>query len=228
MNIIKNIIIILLSFLCTSVIISAYNYYQESKVYKKIIPDIESVINSFEVYKDAYNKEHARIKVIETENEKLFIQLQTKDSIISRLQDIIKRNKNVKQVSIIKSESVIDTIFINKFDTVNYKVFTDINLDNWVYGNIKSTIDTTEVNLTFKNDIDVILKEEGGLFNKKHYVEVIQNNPYSSTKSLKTYIKKNREKRIGIGPHIGMGYTPINNKFDYYIGIGLQYNVFNF
>lgn len=103
--------------------------------------------------------------------------------------------------------------------------------NNWIYNNIYSIQDSIHYILEVKNKYSVIIGEEfqGWFKPKKSFVEVINENPYTETKSLKAYSVKNniKKRNFGLGPLIGYGFDEnLDSKF--FIGIGLQYNLIKF
>lgn len=202
----------------------SYRYLENKQYYNNYI---DSINDSVLIWKDKYNKEHAKISIIETNSVKQFLQLNSKDSIIKELQSLVNsyKSKGLQNATIIKTETSIDTILINKKDSIFYH--TDVNLNGWIYGYINTFVDSTQINLKVKNDYSIVQGIDRSGFKRKPYVEIINHNPYSETKVLRTYQIKSNEKRFSIGPQIGYGLV-INNKPSFYVGIGLQYNLISF
>lgn len=202
---------------------------------------IESLDANLTTWKDKDSLNRARIQVIETQKTKDFLALQSNDSLIKRLQDKVnyfkKQLKDQGVVTVFDSETNVKTTSKTEIivrDTIRNNTFpeykSNFNLNDWVIGNTISNKDSTTLTLKIKNSYSVIVgKERKGLFKKSvPFVEVINENPYTETKSLRTYqVKLPRQKRFGIGPTIGVG---INNNFRIspFLGIGVQYNLIKF
>jgi len=202
---------------------------------------IKNYNSEIKKWKDKDSVNHTKTKIIESQKIKYFLELKSKDSMITKLQKVVKNYKNKiskkGNVTLFSSNSKInnksktnitikDTIIKN--DTVylypEYK--SDFNLKNWVIGNTISNKDTTEINLKIKNEYSVIIgNERKNIFSKnKPFVEIINYNPYTDIKNVKTYkVSTPRTKRIGIGPYVGIG---LDGKYS--IGIGVQYNIIKF
>ena len=202
---------------------------------------IISLNDTLKTWKDKDSLSHTKIQIIETERTKDFLSLQSKDEEIIKLQKTVKQYekqiKNQGSVTNFASETKIITKDSLVTDSVCGKCsFYFSNSNPWysVDASIHPTETSNQVSLSLdlkvKNEYSVIIGEEKqGLFKKpKPFVEVLNHNPYSETKSLKTYQVSNnvRVKRFGIGPNISVGFN--DKGFSWFIGIGLQYNLIRF
>ena len=202
---------------------------------------IISLNDTLKTWKDKDSLSHAKMQIIETERTKDFLSLQSKDEEIIKLQKTVKQYekqiKNQGSVTNFASETKIITKDSLVTDSVCGKCsFYFSNSNPWysVDASIYPTETPNQVSLSLdlkvKNEYSVIIGEEKqGLFKKpKPFVEVLNHNPYSETKSLKTYQVSNnvRVKRFGIGPNISVGFN--DKGFSWFIGIGLQYNLIRF
>ena len=200
-----------------------------------------SLNDTLKTWKDKDSLSHAKIQIIETERTKDFLSLQSKDEEIIKLQKTVKQYekqiKNQGSVTNFASETKIITKDSLVTDSVCGKCsFYFSNSNPWY--SVDASIYPTEtpnqlslsLDLKVKNEYSVIIGEEKqGLFKKpKPFVEVLNHNPYSETKSLKTYQVSNnvRVKRFGIGPNISAGFD--DKGFSWFIGFGLQYNLIKF
>lgn len=190
---------------------------------------IESLQNGLKKWKDKDSLEHAKILVIQTSKEKDFLKIQSKDSTIKELQNLLKKSKIDKRgsVTIVKTNTKVITKTKTQIKDNTY--LSHFNLGSWVIGNTIANKDSTSVDLHIKNDYSVVIGNESqGWFKKpKTFVEVTNKNPYTETKTLRTYkVSIPREKKFGIGPIVGYGVGP--NTTGVFIGIGLQYTLIKF
>lgn len=177
-----------------------------------------SALNSEMVkYRNKYNQEAAKVKVIETARRKDFLQMESQDATIKKLQKLVKQTKPETAI-IIETVTKVDTITL--IDTNGYFDYTD----EWVEL-IGQTINDS---LTF----NLIVKNEFNLIEKKGYLEITNLNPYTSTENLRIYKDIPRRKRIVVGAGIGagIGYDVLTNKPTVNGGvyIGIFYKLFEF
>ena len=217
------------------------NYKYESKEQANLVSSLNDTIKT---WKDKNNLSHSKIEVIETINPNDFIKLKSKDEDIQKLQQLVSnyKSKLKKQGSatIFETTIEIEDKVTTKVDSIVYPkdglivkkpVYnSSFNLGGWVVGSTKATEDSTQISLKVRNEYSVIIGEEsqGWFKSKKPFVEIINQNPYSETKSLRTYqVQLPKPKYFGVGPIIGYGIST-DFKFQPFIGIGVQYNLIKF
>ena len=231
-------------FIAILVVIIAILYFTNLSYQKEAKENANLVISlndTLKTWKDKDSLSHTKIQIIETERTKDFLSLQSKDEEIIKLQKTVKQYekqiKNQGSVTNFTSETKIITKDSLVTDSVCGKCsFYFSNSNPWfsVDASIYPTKTPNQLSLSLdlkvKNEYSVIVGEEKqGLFKKpKPFVEVLNHNPYSETKSLRTYQVSNkvRVKRFGIGPNISVGFN--DKGFSWFIGIGLQYNLIRF
>ena len=200
-----------------------------------LISEVESLINNslkFSTFDEYF------IKICD------LIKLKSKDEDIQKLQQLVSnyKSKLKKQGSatIFETTTEIEDKVPTKVDSIIYPkdglivkkpVYnSSFNLGGWVVGSTKATEDSTQISLKVRNEYSVIIGEEsqGWFKSKKPFVEIINQNPYSETKSLRTYqVQLPKPKYFGIGPIIGYGIST-DFKFQPFIGVGIQYNLIKF
>ena len=184
---------------------------------------IESLNDSISYYKDVEGVLHSKISVIEDD---YFLKLKLKDKEIVELQSLVKKYKNVKSATIIKTETKIVEKIVNKtiLDTISntpiYK--SSFNLKDYIWGDIVAKKDTTDIKINIKNDFNIVTYKEKG----KLVLDVNDKNPYSITKSQRSYINLPKQKRFGLGVNAGYGIS--KSGLSPYIGLGVNYNILNF
>lgn len=204
----------------------------------------ETLKDSLITYKTKNGLNAAKISVFEGDKSKDFINLATKDTTIQKLQKLVEVNnsKIKKQGSVvvintqtnirsITPTKVIDTILGS--DSIKSPVYaSNFNLKGWIKGNVIATKDSTSVNLSYKEELNLVIGREKtgflGLGKGKTFADVVLLNPYSEVKQMRVYTTKEpAKKRISLGPGvyygIGQGFIP-----QVFVGIGVQYSIFNF
>jgi hypothetical protein len=207
-------------------------YFEKSSQVNELKYLTEAMNDTIKSYRNKNNEMVSKIKVLETTNTGSFTALKTKDSIINILQYYVKKYKKKlkKQGSVThigSSLSMDTTITSTQIMENGYPVYNSkFNLKGWVYGEIKAGKDSTNISLKVKNSYTTIIgRERVGLFKYKPFVEIINHNPYSETKTLRTYqIKLPKQPKIGFGIQTGYGIT--KSGLSPYLGIGINYKPF--
>lgn len=184
---------------------------------------IESLTDSIQYYKDSYNVLHSKISIIEADN---FTKINSKDKDIQELQELVKRYKNVQAATVIKTETKVVEKIVNKpvLDTVSKETayYSKFDLEGFVWGEIIAKKDSTDLILNIRNDFNIVSHYDKG----KLVLDVSDKNPYSITKSQRSYINLPKQKKWGLG--ISAGYGANKNGLSPYIGLGVNYNLLSF
>ena len=184
---------------------------------------IESLNDSISYYRDVEGILHSKISIIEDD---YFLKLKLKDKEIVELQDLVKKYKNVKSATIIKTETKIVEKIVNKtvLDTIsNTPIYeSSFNLKDYIWGDIVAKKDTTDIKINIKNDFSIVTYKE----KNKLILDVSDKNPYSITKSQRSYINLPKQKKFGLGVNVGYGIS--KSGLSPYIGLGVNYNLINF
>jgi len=183
-------------------------------------------------YRNKNGEMVSTIKAFQTARIKDFQLLQTKDSSILRLQYLANKYKKMlkKQGSVTHIESStnidISTPNTSSKDSLNFPIYkSSFNKDNWIWGKIIAKKDTTDLELHFRNEYDIIVgNKKVGLFKYKPYVEVINRNPYSENKVLRSYQVSLPKQKWSLGLQAGYGIT--TKGLGGYVGIGINYKIF--
>lgn len=184
---------------------------------------IESLTDSIQYYKDNYNVLHSKISIIEADN---FTKINSKDKDIQELQELVKRYKNVQAATVIKTETKVVEKIVNKpvLETISKETayYSKFDLEGFVWGEIIAKKDSTDLILNIRNDFNIVSHYEKG----KLVLDVSDKNPYSITKSQRSYINLPKQKKWGLG--ISAGYGANKNGLSPYIGLGVNYNLLSF
>lgn len=184
---------------------------------------IESLNDSISYYRDVEGILHSKISVIEDD---YFLKLKIKDKEINELQNLVRKYKNVKSATIIKTETKIVEKIVNKtiLDTIsNAPIYeSSFNLKGYIWGDIIAKKDTTDIKINIKNDFSIVTYKE----KNKLILDVSDKNPYSITKAQRSYINLPKQKRFGLGVNVGYGIS--KSSLSPYIGLGINYNLLSF
>lgn len=193
--------------------------YKAKTVYVQTIKDLKT--NNAELYKEVQSlKDNPLVVVKETMKVKM-------DTVVMESDTIIVERKTVVDDEGKETTEGVHELYWHKSNDY-YKIE-----GNTVVKNDFSSFTTSLTNMEMPVELytDIIEKDKN--------IQIITktNNPYvsiintegvvldpSKSKVLKQYFK---QKRWGIGPHVGVGLTS-DLKIRPYIGIGIQYNVFSF
>jgi acyl carrier protein len=200
---------------------------------------IEALNSELITWKDENNLQKAKIKVIEAEKASLFLDLKVRDTLIKDLQIEVKRNKDkIKDkgsVTIFNTVTEFDTIIkvvrvdgTKVYDTQSCVFSQTINTEflDATYG-LDSTDHAFLTLKTYDKYSLVIGEEKAGFLKKKTYAEITNHNPFTQTKTLKTYQTQQKKKHFSVGPNISLG---LGNDLVIrpYVGFGVQYSMFEF
>ena len=123
---------------------------------------------------------------------------------------------------------VNDTIYEIKHDTIHGGFIKEFDFSNeWrdLSGNVTYKNDSLGVNILkdmtyFKYTLAV---------DDNNVIHISSPNPYIKYDEITGFIvQKQRQKRFSIGPSVGVGYDPLNNKVAPFIGVTLTYGLIRF
>lgn len=190
--------------------------------------NIAALTDTLEVYKTKDGRQVAVITSFEEDKLSDLLKIQSRDSSITRLQGVIKQNKNASTAVVISNDTKVEastpTTITNR-DTVDNYIYptyrSEIKLGRWVNGYSLASRDSTHYDLTVHNDYDVVLKRESGRLN----AYVINHNPYTNTTMQRAASTSTpRDKRFGIGPLTGIGFNQ-QGKATWIIGVGGSFHI---
>lgn len=233
---IKILIIIALNF--SLITILQYFNSQKKEIKKteqlELYKDLQDSIKS---YKNKEGKLVESISVLESSNYKYILDIKSKDSTVIKLQDLIstyknKLNKPGGTAIVIEKEVYIDTVFKKDIEYVvkeNKLYLKDSIVNRWVNTKYERNGDTSKWNIKVKDDFMIAVVPQK---NGKKFIEITNNNPYSTTKNMKIWQfnePSNKSKKWGIGIQIGYGVSSDNiTNLKPFIGVGLSRNILTF
>lgn len=200
------------------------NYRESVKLNKSLNDTLRTYVG-----KDGENR--ARISRIETARAKDFLAIRTKDTEIIFLQGEVKRYmgeiKNGGSVTVVEVVGDYDTTvptIVEITKDPKFPIYSGDSKDafgEWAHITSRATKDSTTYKFTTKDKFTAVLGEEPtgflGLGSGKPFVDITNHNPYSTTKSVRTYsVSDKKPKRFAIGATGAFGATYLNGN----IGIG--------
>lgn len=210
-------------FLLLFIVISIVAYFKVRSYRKQLEEnklELQIYRDSLIVYKNTNNENVARIGVLQAENTKFFLSLESKDEVIQKLQTQVayykKKLKEGGSVTVIGTETEVDTVIKIVHDTIT-EASSFIFSDKWINlsGNIFN--DSLAFKLGIINEYTLFI----GYDKNKAYVELTNHNPYNTTKYLRTYeVKLPDPPKWNFGFQAGLGVT-VKGIYPY-LGIGVQ------
>lgn len=166
-----------------------------------------SLQDSITVKMDKYGDRVSEISQIRTSDPKVFLNLNTNNPEIQKLQEEVKKYKNQLDnggsVTVFSSSVKVDTTLV--VEQKEDGIVTSASDGEWY--SVKNYIvgDQGRTSLAIKNDYTVAVVEEDG----KSVVKIKNKNPYATEGEIRTYANlPKQDKKISIG--VGIGYDPFN------------------
>ena len=207
---------------------------------------LQAINDTLKIIRNKDSSTTAKITAFETKSKQDFLKLQSNDETIKDLQLLVNKYKSKLDAGSLATKFTSNTninttnpTIISKTDTLylDNKVYlypeykSNINMSNWITGTSIANRDSTKLNLLIKDEYDVVIGEDDGLFKKrKPFAEVTSHNPYSEVQTLRTYrVKVPEPKRMGLGLHIGYGFQ-LERQPKWYplISVGVNFNLIEF
>lgn len=197
-------------------------YLLEKKANDKLRLEVAVLSDVLKKTINEKGEQKARIAVLEADKAKDFLEIQSKDSVINKLQSEVKyykkQIKNGGSVTVGGTVTTVhDTTEIHTIDSTSCFDYNNKWVDLWGHtiGN-----NLLEFGLTVRNEYTFTIGEEKG----KPFVELTNKNPYTDTQYLRTFqVSSPKPKKFGIGFQAGIGVMS-EFKLSPYIGAGVSYN----
>lgn len=213
--------------------------FQEQESLNSVLAD--TLLN----YKGKDGENRARISQFQTDKVSDFLKLKTKDEEVIYLQSQVKKYKkelgNSGSVTVVESEgdyavtvpTVVKPTADPKFPT--YEGDSKDKFGDWAHITSVSNKDSTSYTLKTKDKFTLVLGSEPtgflGLGKRKPFADVTNENPYSTTKKLRSYeVTPERKGRFKVTAGGMGGFTFLNGQTGWgaTLGIGVGYELFNF
>ena len=239
----KHVTIFIVVVILSVFIISLYNSYKDAQnKYNNQVELYNSITDSLKTYKTKDSLNAAKIRVIQTQSTKNFLEIKNLQGTNLELQNLVK-NKNKKiddlTVALIHKDVTIvvdtqrvfnpiggDTIIFSK------SVLLDTLKNNWIDATYGFKKGFSYLDLKVRNQYNITIGYEGKTLFKQGipYAEIVNLNPYTFTSDMRVYqISIPKPKRFGISFQTGFGgLLDIHNKnlgYGFYLGLGAHYNI---
>jgi hypothetical protein len=219
---IKNLLIIILFFIC---LLITYLFYNQRVKYNDLVKINESISDDLHHYRNKLNQEVTISSIIEGDYNNIKSLSKSKDSTIKKLvKEIDKKTIEIIALKNSTSGTVSVPTVIEKWDTIRidnsvkiYPTYTSLISTKWILANINANKDSIHFNYKITNEFEI--KEQykrKWLFGKSQSIITITNlNPNTTTQELKSIIIKPKSKQglsfglgvvLGIGSIVGLNY----------------------
>jgi len=214
---------IVLLILVAIIIVLGYMLYQRIDSNQNLTNVIATNDRTITNYVDENNKLNSRVGVLTLTNSEVLKDLNTKDSMLKRMQETAKslehRNKQLLAIvnttnniliqyedSIVNLVTTLDTIISNGITYV-YPTYTkDIDMyDDWITGSVTLGRQTTIFDISIKSEYDIsIFKERKNIFSKyETFANIKVNNPYDTTEDFVVFYKDEKKTRFNVSVSTG-------------------------
>lgn len=202
--------------------------------------DLQTALNdTLTQSRNKLGQQVSSISVLQTEREKDFLKLQSKDSTVKALQLLVKNYKGKVQSATVASTETTDsgktvtvvkhdTVFINGVPEVKPIYTTEWN-ETWSVGVIEAHHDSIYRNIKIKNEFTFTHGTKRNLFKKDILkVKMTNLNPNTVTTELRSYAVKVPKKRFSVGLGCTYGYSLTTYKPDAVVGLNASFILFGF
>jgi hypothetical protein len=199
--------IIVLAILITSFIIisSQRRSIKDLKETKQLYIDLQDTLTKT---RNNLNQETAKISVLTTTNEKQFIELQTKDATIIKLQALVEREskgrKTVEAAMVLANQTIVklkdklanQVVGDTTVSDTAYATYKKVVKDDWTSGTVVMGKYCFDMELKVRNEYEWSLDSEPygkwpkNWFQKKEYANITNLNPNTETTTMKVYHNK--------------------------------------
>lgn len=203
----------------------------------------DNLSDTLRTTRNSFGQEKSRTSTLETANTALFLNTKTSDSTVKWLQNVVSNyKKELKNSGSATVFSGITTVNVSGKTTITHDttwmpyeskyevpaVYSTVLKNKWYNGTVIARQDSIHLDIAIENSYSVVIGEEGKWWKKKTpFVEVTNLNPYTKTKTLKSYeVSGAKDKKWGIGANIGYGFSKTG--LSPYVGIGIQYSLIKF
>lgn len=224
----KETLIVLITVILCLVTLQTCNQKNKLNSQQALVSSINSELTKT---KNKLGEETAKSELIVSDNTKLFLSINSKDSTIIKLQGIVEANKKtiskygsatifgtnttINSTNVTDSIILRDTIREGNTVTIYPQYQFKVNqFNDWITGSGYANKDSSHLDIKIKNEAEIVIgysKDSGikNLFKKaKPYAIVKNKNPYTETSEFKTYaVALPKPKRFGIGLSLSGGFN---------------------
>lgn len=205
------------------IILLLATHFHQRKAHKEDLKMIETIQDSVNHWKDEYGKEHAKTKVVESQNLDLFTKLESSNETVKELQKLVKeskKKKNLEVATVIKTVTKIDTLIVRDKDSSDFRI-----KDKYLDFVAKVKGDSLDTKVELPSYLKLTHRyERKNIFSKKYLVvDAVEENPHIKVEDVRSIRVPIKQKRWHVGPYIG-----VSHKFEVALGVGLTYSILSF
>ncbi len=206
----------------------------------KGLQDLQTALNdTLSQTRNKLGQQVTSISVLQSEREKDFLKLQSKDSTVKALQLLVKNYKGKVQSATVASTETTDSGASKTTETVDTvrlaqkwelrPVYKTEWKERWSEGTIEAHFDSIHRNIKIKNEFTFTHGTKRNLFKKDVLkVEMTNLNPNTVTTELRSYSVSMPKKRFSIGVGVSAGYSLTTYKPDAVVGLNASFILFGF
>lgn len=186
-----------------------------------------------------YGEQVSQIQTLQGMSENAFLQLNSKDSTIISLQNMVENYKGkLRSATLIlnttSSIGNIATDAITYHDTIIkdsiiyiYPTYTSNWSNKWETGLISATRDSIMRDIKITNEYEITLGDvKNGFLKKKTNEVIVKNlNPNTLTDEIKTFEVIQKDKRVNLSAQAGYGIGLNNMRPTPYVGFGISFSL---
>lgn len=205
------------------------------------LQDLQSSLNDTLLQsRNKIGQQVSSISVLSAGNKKQLLSIQSQDTTIKKLQQLVKKYKGSLQGATVASTETTDTgtteAVISKMETTEINgvidtlpVYTTSWKERWSEGTIEAHHDSIHRNIKIKNEFTFTHGTKRNLFKKDVLkVEMTNLNPNTVTTELRSYSVSMPKKRFSIGVGVSAGYSLTTYKPDAVVGLNASFILFGF
>lgn len=198
----------------------------------------EASQDTLQQIRNQFNQQESRIALLVADNQRDLLRIKTNDSTILHLQEVVRDYKGRIRAATVLGTSTVDhgtsTTIVLSGDTVIqdsivyvYPVYTTDWNDKWSKGLIRAQRDSIHREIKVRNDFEITQgwEKQGFLKQKKAVVKVVNLNPNTETREMRSFVVEQKPHRISIGLGAMYGYDIVNFKPTIVIGAGAQWSL---
>ncbi len=208
----------------------------QTALYEASQAELETTVNEL-------GQQTATIDALQAGSAKDLLSMETKDSTIMRLQEVVDGFEgNISSATVVSSESFdvgttastiirVDTFYTDT-GMVVFQVYKSAWDEKWSIGSIIASKDSISRSIKIKNEFDITVgwADKGWLKKDEFEVAILNKNPNTVVTELQTFKVEPPKKRWSVGPAVGYGVLINKNGISsgWIAGGTISYTIFSF
>ena len=206
------------------IVLCIYLWRNGQKVQYTATNNIEALTDSLGRYQTKEGAWVAEKKLFHGTERDLKQIIKSKDAAF---QNLLKSFKKPVAAAVIKTVTIIDTVFIpyeNKIDLPVFELPFSKVAKHYSINGISTNEGISILDIEIPNTQSIVIgKKKIGWFKYEHRIEVVNSNPLIKTKDLDGFSFRPKPKRFGLGVFVGY-----STDLEVVIGVGINYNLLSF